>query len=42
MKKDGTPIGGKWSFDEDNEKNFPVAHLFLSNHLSNLLVTLKI
>ena len=22
MKKDGTPEGGKWSFDEDNRKNF--------------------
>ena len=23
MKKDGTPIGGKWSFDEDNRKKLP-------------------
>ena len=23
MNKDGTPKGGKWSFDEDNRKKLP-------------------
>ena len=23
MSKDGTPVGGKWSFDEDNRNKLP-------------------
>ena len=33
MNKDGTPKGGKWSFDEDNRKNYQTQSQF-QNHLN--------
>ena len=31
MNKDGTPKGGKWSFDEDNRKSYQIKLMYRNN-----------